>query len=232
MNTLLKEKLSRVIDLLEYKFDVTKNVRPELIENAKIKVFILADDVIELKLKPEELHKLLNLLVLNIPDVEIKNLFEYNDYALGVLEFEKEYTGEERAFVEVLLPKNFMQLITTLENNEPKNNSLLEIEKIELLEDETARKRITVYINTDYEKERSYKRGINWGLMYELAESKMVDYKKSFFDYFNSNETNPLYSKKEFKLTQVLKKQGEYIVPNIEIKIITQQAVSRRRNKA
>jgi hypothetical protein len=232
MNTVLKEKLSKVIDLLEYKFDVTKSVHPELVEHEKIKVFIMADDVIGLKLKPEELHKLLDLIVLTVPNVEIQNLFEYNDYALGVLEFEKEYTGEERAFIEVLLPKDFMQLIATLENNESKNNSLLKIEKIELLADETARKKITVYINTDYKKERSYKRGINWSLMYELAESNMVDYKKSFFDYFNSNVTNPLYSKKEFKLTQVLKKQGEYIVPNIEIKIITSLTVSRRRNKA
>ena len=68
--------------------------------------------------------------------------------------------------------------------------------------------------------------------MYELAKNQSVDFKKDFFDYFNSNKKNPLYSKKKFQITQILKMDGKTITPNIEIKIVTRKAVTQRLKSA
>lgn len=230
MNPLLDDRLLKIVELLKCKFELTKNVRPKLKDSSKIKVFIMLRDIESLAIHHQDVHLLLDQLAQSISGVEIRDVFDYDNFALGVMEHHKEIAGYELPFATVLLPDNFIELLHA--SKESKNNHTQELEKMEILEDETESKKITVYINTDYEKERSYKRGDNWKLMYELAENQTVEYKRGFFDYFNSNIKNPLYSKKEFKLTRVLKKDGDYIIPNIEIKIITQQAVSRRRKKA
>lgn len=102
------------------------------------------------------------------------------------------------------------------------------IEKIEILEDKNERGRISVYINGNYKDDSiSFSRNKRWGKMYELAKSQEVLYEKSFYDYFNSQSTNPLYNTRGFKITKILKEQDGYIVPNIEIKLITQNKITR-----
>ncbi len=113
-----------------------------------------------------------------------------------------------------------------------KAGSNQEIKQLELLEDKTTNKGVTVYINVKYDTPRKFRRGKNWGKMYELAMDQRVPYNKTFFDYFNSNNTNPLYTKEGFKVTKILNKEYDYITPKIEIRIITQKAVTQRLKSA
>ena len=107
-----------------------------------------------------------------------------------------------------------------------------EITQLELLKDEGEIKKITVYINVEYNSPKFYNRRKNWGKMYELAKEKQVSYNKGFFDYFNSNLSNPLYAKEGFKVTKILKQESNLIIPNIKINLITQKKVSQRLNSA
>ena len=106
------------------------------------------------------------------------------------------------------------------------------IREIKVLEDKTKSKRITIYINIQYKDPKHFKRGKYWEKMYNLAEDQFVDYDKPFYDYFNSNSTNPLYKKEGFEVTKILNQEGGTIVPNIKIEIITQKAVTQRINLA
>lgn len=105
----------------------------------------------------------------------------------------------------------------------------LEIKSLEVLEDKTEIKKVTVYVNEDYEKTKSFSRGKNWEAIYNLAKDGEIPYNKDIFDYFNSNQTNPLYSKGEFKVTKILKSEDNTIYPNIKIEITTENKVTRRR---
>jgi hypothetical protein len=67
--------------------------------------------------------------------------------------------------------------------------------------------------------------------MYELAKTQEVSFEKGFYDYFNSNKLNPLYTN-GFKVSKILKEQDGYIVPNIEIKLTTQNKVTRQLKSA
>jgi len=106
------------------------------------------------------------------------------------------------------------------------------IEKIEILKDEKEQGRIKVYINGDYEKEPlDFSRNNRWGKMYELAKTHKIPFDKSFYDYFNYQQTNPLYTK-EFEVTKILKEKDSFIVPNIEIKLITKSKMTRQLKSA
>ncbi|MEI6280945.1 MAG: hypothetical protein WCP17_03040 [bacterium] len=115
---------------------------------------------------------------------------------------------------------------------QPISINIGEINQLELLEDKEERKKITVYINIQYGNPKSYNRRKSWGKMYELAKEQETSYNKGFFDYFNSNKTNPLYSKEGFKVTKILKQENGTIVPNIKIDLITQGKVTRRLKSA
>jgi hypothetical protein len=59
----------------------------------------------------------------------------------------------------------------------------------------------------------------------------MIPKDKNVTSYFNCNSANPLYTPKGgFIYSSVLKDQDGYIVPNIEIQLITEGKVSRRLN--
>lgn len=90
--------------------------------------------------------------------------------------------------------------------------------------------RIEVYINENYHQSLGFSRNKSWGKMYELAENQSIDYDKSFYDYFTSNNQNPLYSNHCFSLTKILKQEDKAIVPNIEINLITQKKRTQRLN--
>ena len=94
-------------------------------------------------------------------------------------------------------------------------------------------KRITIFINGDYNNPKDFSRGKNWKKIYELAESRKTDLDKSFFDYFNHSYINPLYTKNGgFKITKIIKERDGVIVPNIKIELTTQKAITQRLKSA
>jgi len=102
------------------------------------------------------------------------------------------------------------------------------ISKIDILVDKTEKKRIKVYINGDYNNPKDFSRNNSWGKMYELADVGFIDHNYPFYNYFNFGEDNPLYSKRcGFKITAIVKKEDNLIVPNIEIKLISKNKLSR-----
>jgi len=117
-------------------------------------------------------------------------------------------------------------------NKQSKKSKDIEITSIEILKDETERNKVTIYININYAHPREYRKGKYWGSMYELARSEGISYHRGFFNYFNSNDNNPLYAGEGFKRTKILKQEDKYIVPNIKIELVTQKAVKQRQLKS
>lgn len=130
----------------------------------------------------------------------------------------------------------FEAYLRLLEDNKPavqNKDPQSSIEKIEVLEDKTENKRTVIYVNGNYHNPMSFSKKKNWGKIYELAKEQETDFVKSFFDYFNSSRINPLYKKSRgFKITKILKMQDGIIVPNIEIKLTTQNKVTRQLKSA
>jgi hypothetical protein len=76
-----------------------------------------------------------------------------------------------------------------------------------------------------------FSRNKKWGSMYELAKNQKIPFDKNFYDYFNYQQTNPLYTK-GFQTTKILKEEDGDIVPNIEIKLITKSKKTRQYKSA
>jgi hypothetical protein len=118
-----------------------------------------------------------------------------------------------------------------------KNNTVINngktIKKIEILKGKSEEGRIKVYINGDYENDPlDFARNKKWGSMYELAKNQKVSFDKNFYDYFNYQQTNPLYATHGFEKTTILKEEDREIVPNIEIKLITKSKKTRQLKSA
>lgn len=118
-----------------------------------------------------------------------------------------------------------------------KSNSVINsssIQKIEIIKSEEGR--IKVYINGKYDSDPlDFARGKNWQLMYKVANKEYVSYDKKgkeFYDYFNHIKKNPLYATHGFEITKILKEEDGYIVPNIEIRIITKNKTTRQLKSA
>jgi hypothetical protein len=127
---------------------------------------------------------------------------------------------------------SFDSLIVTfksLSGNKTKQGA--KIFSIEVLEDESELKGITVYINTEYDIPKKFMRKQYWTALFNLAKEQSIAYDKAMFDYFNSNKQNPLYSKGDFTVTKILKEEDNYIKPNITIEIVTQKKVTQRTNR-
>ncbi|EKE06296.1 MAG: hypothetical protein ACD_19C00020G0006 [uncultured bacterium] len=96
-------------------------------------------------------------------------------------------------------------------------------------------KRIII-INKDYTKQLKINfNGKNWRYILDLAKNKKipstVSGAKAFLDYMNSNKHNPLYSEKNYRPQQIVRKDGDTIVLNIKIDIISDKAHKTRLNK-
>lgn len=105
--------------------------------------------------------------------------------------------------------------------------------KIEILEDKTETKKITLYINAVRNHPRYFnRREKSWVKLYELARDQRVPYHRGFFNYFNSNKNNPLYKREGFKPTKILNKEYDDIIPKIEIKLISQKKITQQLNSA
>jgi len=74
----------------------------------------------------------------------------------------------------------------------------------------------------------------SWSTLFEIAEEKLLDAEnhKATIDYFNFNKGCRLYVKTGYAVTRILKVENGYIMPAIEIKIITEKAFQQRANKS
>jgi len=236
MNTLISERLIGVLELLEYKFELTKNVRPDFKVGEKIKVPLMLKDVEGTGIDHRDFHMLLDQIAQLIPEIEIPEgeVFDYNNLALGVMEHHKEEFGYELPFAVVLLPINFVKLVDKLKKKESTSDEdvehdLLYVKKIEVLEDKTGNKRIVIFINTNYKKSIDLSRKKSWENLYKIATDETVFFNKKtkrFFDYVNFNKKNRLYAREGYSPTKILKVEDSCIVANIEIKIITSKQLT------
>jgi len=216
---ILTKNIVKTVDIIQYRLGVFEMIGKDFPTKEGIKLSIHNKDII---------------------DISIDSFIE----AIYCLEVDKKLTvidivnnegpGELGKVAEILVPLNFDEITENYDREKIENQKTEggEIVKIEIKKEEREYKNITIFINTNYQKPRSYKRGKNWGKMYELAKEHVVTYDKGFFDYFNSNKTNPLYAKEGFKVTKILKQENDTITPNVTIKLTTQKAVTQRLKSA
>lgn len=109
---------------------------------------------------------------------------------------------------------------------------LTNIKSIDILEDKTEHKKVILYINKNYSNPIELNRGKYSEQIYNLAKDEEINYTKGLYSYFNSNKNNPLYKKYGFLPSVILKKEDNYIVPNIDISIIGQKKLTQLLNKS
>jgi hypothetical protein len=108
------------------------------------------------------------------------------------------------------------------------------IKKLKLVKPKSGNK-FKVVINEDYLNPIQGDRAISsWDLLFRIAEGDMIDAEnhKSTIDYFNFNEKCQLYTKTGHTVTKILKVEGGYISPAVEMGIITEKAFQQRANKS
>jgi len=92
-----------------------------------------------------------------------------------------------------------------------------------------------IVVNGDYKNTITGDKNKSWDLLLKLAKEGKIyfgDAPKWQVDYFNSNKNNRLYTQTGCMVTKILKKEGEYFVPNIEMSVISERAYSRRKSKS
>lgn len=132
----------------------------------------------------------------------------------------------------ISIVNSFLEFVVDKKGTKTKKISGNQIIKIDILINNEGAGKIKIYINGNYSTMMGFSSGRYWGMMYNLAENQSVPYNKGFFDYFNSNLNNPIYLNYEFALTKILKKEGDYILPNIKIKLITQKQATQQLKSA
>ena len=84
-----------------------------------------------------------------------------------------------------------------------------QVNKIECIKHQSNTGKLKVIVNENYQSPPlEVTLGNYWTKFYELAEKQRVANSKGFFDYFNSNLKNPIYSKFKYKQSQILKFDG------------------------
>ena len=129
---------------------------------------------------------------------------------------------------------NFDQLQATKRSPTRSSENKGPIKKLELVKPKAGNK-FKVVINEDYLNPIYGDKAISsWDLLFRIAEGDIVDADnhKNAIDYFNFNEKCQLYTKTGHSVTKVLKVEGGYISPAIEIKMITEKAFQQRANKS
>jgi hypothetical protein len=72
-------------------------------------------------------------------------------------------------------------------------------------------------------------------LLFDLAsKSDVVAFKghRGFYEYFNMNRRNHIYSKTGYSLTSILEKKMEYLKPKIKMAVISRKTFQTRKNSA
>jgi hypothetical protein len=95
--------------------------------------------------------------------------------------------------------------------------------------------KIKIVLNDMYASPIEVNRNLpTWELLLEIADQQYADFRnKSSLDYLNTNKENPIYKSTGLKLTKILTKSGEQILPdpNIKIKAISFTAYQKRLKK-
>lgn len=119
--------------------------------------------------------------------------------------------------------------------SESKATGLL-IEKIEVIKSKNELGRVNFYVNGNHQDEPiSFSRNKKWERLYKLANKEQVLYDKEgkeFYDYFNYSPKNPLYTKRGFGITKILKERDGFVLPNIKISMTTENQITRKINSA
>jgi hypothetical protein len=229
-----KENILKVLVILEGRFEIgTQSKDSDYYVDGKFLAGIWMHDLTDANLSVEVCWDVLSILSSRIDGFKIVGKFQtgyenqkYEDLASKV--------DELPPIFEVLLPENFIVLSKKIRNDLHNGKNKIvnikdgDIVEMDVLEDKTGKKKVTVYVNVDYARPLEVNRRKYWGMMYELADMQSIPYDKSFFDYFNSNKSNPLYSERAFRVTQILKKEYDTIKPKVRINIISQKKVSQR----
>jgi len=126
----------------------------------------------------------------------------------------------------------FLEKAKSILKNKMDCDILTNINSIDVLEDKTENKKVIIYVNENYSKPIELNRGKYYKQIYNLAKDREINYTKGLYSYFNSNKDNPLYKKYGFLPSVILKKEDNYIVPNIKINIISQKKINQILNKS
>ena len=93
-----------------------------------------------------------------------------------------------------------------------------------------------VVLNGNYKNPIEGDKAISsWSILFRIADEEPIEYKeinKGNLDYFNSNKNNKIYTRTGYNLTKILKKERRFVVPNIEMEVISEKAFETRKNKA
>ena len=117
-----------------------------------------------------------------------------------------------------------------VENKLPKKNS---IKTLDLLKKHNGG--LDIFVNGNYfevfSPNNTTKDNSSWGRILEIAEEGKCEYDDQLLRYFNSNSKNPLYAKLKYEKTRILNKEKDWIVPVIEIKIVTRDHINRSKGQ-
>jgi hypothetical protein len=121
---------------------------------------------------------------------------------------------------------------------ESQNKGNLEITSLHFNKNQDS-SHVTVIINERYadDKLKPLVTKGRWKVLLEVAENgsayaNSIKEAKSITNYFNTNRKCNIYTTyPEYKLTKILKEEGQEILPNISIKIIPTKAFSQRKKK-
>ena len=108
------------------------------------------------------------------------------------------------------------------------------IKKLELVKPKAGNK-FKVVVNEDYLNPINADMAkSSWELLFQVAEKNLTaaEGHKSSLDYFNTNKGCRLYTKTGYQPTKILKVEGGYISPAIEVEVITEKAYQQRANKS
>jgi len=231
--TLLEEEVLRMLKQIEYCVESAKLLDSKTFkENKFIEIYYIDKDRPALEVELTSMSHIETYLQKNAIDFRLTyNFIDHPERPDGFIMLGRIYAKNlediEEKIQELIDKLNSKNTVRKIQLKKGQS-----ITQLDLLEDLNEIKRVTVYVNVEYRNPRSYARKGSWGKMYELAKEQRTSFEKSFFDYFNSNSNNPLYAKKEFKVTKILKQEDKIIIPNIKISLITQKKVTQRLNSA
>ncbi len=235
----LQEKIRSVIDLIRLKL---ANLDENDLNKDEIFLGFAAGDLTDCGLSQSNLYKVLNYL----KKAEIIKNIEVNDTEKieapnndNPEHWRQLYKKLYPAIYYIKIDKNFNELSKIYLNNPKKlllNNPELKtsINSLTIV----APKPISQYcsfkliINSNYNKPIKVSRKTkSWNFLFNVAEKKPMESEanKSYSDYINGSRN--LIVQKGYQQTKILATESRYVVPNIEIKIITEKAYKIHLNK-
>jgi len=211
-----------------------------------IEIFLGEVTVLYTNLCCEALKKLKEDKILYDYNVETRNMddiFIENPVKLPT-EDDLRYDPEE--YVELIIDKNNRELyppslydpgvfviIKKSDINKTKLNRLIThkpaVEIIEMVEEQGSNNIIFVNKNFEfpYKIRKSSSANQYWQKIYQIAKDRECNYDSNLIKYFNANPHNPIYYALGYRKTKILKKVGDKVLAEIQIKITEISEVKR-----